>query len=81
MNRIKIGVFGAGRGVDIAKNFMLLNCDIVALCDFRPDRLEQGAKQLGNGVALYEDFDSFIEHGMDAVILANYFHEHAPFTI
>ena len=27
------------------------------------------------------DFDSFIEHDMDAVILANFFHEHAPFAI
>lgn len=81
MEKIRIGVFGAGRGVDLAKNFMLLNCDIVALCDNRPDRLAAGAKRLGDGVALYEDFDRFIEHRMDAVILANFFHEHTPYAI
>ena len=81
MKRIKIGIFGAGRGVDIAKNFMMLNCDVVALCDFRPDRLAYGAERLNHSVALYDDFDKFIEHGMDAVVVANYFHEHAPFAI
>lgn len=81
MERIKIGVFGAGRGASIAKNFMMLNCDIVALCDNRPDRLQSGAKKLGGDIALYDDFEKFIEHGMDAVIIANYFHEHAPYAI
>ncbi|MBQ7039637.1 MAG: gfo/Idh/MocA family oxidoreductase, partial [Clostridia bacterium] len=81
MEKIKIGVFGVGRGMDIANNFMLLNCDIVAICDFHKERREAAAKKLGEGTAVYEDFDSFIEHDMDAVILANYFHEHAPFAI
>ncbi len=81
MDRLKIGVFGAGRGVDLAKDFMLLNCDIVALCDNIPERLKKGAKRLPDGVALYDSFDSFVEHDMDAVILANYFHEHAPYAI
>jgi len=81
MEKIKIGVFGVGRGMDIANNFMLLNCDIVAICDFHKERREAAVKKLGDSVAVYEDFDSFIEHDMDAVILANYFHEHAPFAI
>ena len=81
MKKWKIGVFGTGRGLDIAKNFMLLNCDIVAICDFHKDRLAAAASYLGEDTAVYEDFDSFIEHDMDAVILANYFHEHAPYAI
>lgn len=81
MSKIKIGVFGAGRGVDIAQNFMLLNCDIVALCDCRRDRLKRGSERLPESTALYDDFDSFIEHDMDAVVLANFFHEHAPYAI
>ena len=48
MKKIKIGVFGAGRGVDLAQNFMMLNCDIVALCDFIPERLKKGASRLGD---------------------------------
>ena len=81
MKKIRIGVFGAGRGTDIAKNFMLQNCEIVALCDNRPARLQAGAKKLGGDIALYDDFDKFLDHGMDAVILANFFHEHAPYAI
>lgn len=81
MKKIKIGVFGTGRGMDIAKNFMLLNCDIAAICDFHKERREKAAKSLGNSVAVYDDFDKFLSHGLDAVILANYFHEHAPYAI
>lgn len=81
MKNLKIGVFGAGRGVDIAKNFMLLGCDIVALCDSRKERIDEGIKNLGKSVQVYEDFDEFINHPMDAVIIANFFNEHAPYTI
>ncbi|MBR6728598.1 MAG: Gfo/Idh/MocA family oxidoreductase [Clostridia bacterium] len=81
MKSLRIGVFGVNRGMDIAKNFMLLNCEIAALCDFRRENLEQAAKGLGDDVGLYEDFDAFLNHGLDAVILANYFHEHAPYAI
>ncbi len=81
MKRYRIGIFGVGRGMDIAKNFMLLNCEIVAVCDFHKDRLAAALAKLDKDTAAYEDFDSFIEHPMDAVILANYFHEHAPYAI
>ncbi len=81
MKRIKIGVVGGGRGATLAQNFMLLNCDVVALCDDIPERLELGKKRINNGLALYSDFDEFIKHDMDAVILANFFHEHAPYAI
>ena len=81
MEKIRIGLFGAGRGINLALNFMLQNCEIVALCDFNEKRLTAGAARIGPGAALYRDFDSFIEHDMDAVILANYFHEHTPYAI
>ncbi len=81
MKKIKIGIFGAGRGIDIANNLMLLDCEIVALCDFNEERLNNGLKELPEGVAVFSDFDSFIEQEMDAVVLANYFHEHTPYAI
>jgi len=82
MKNLKIGVFGAGvRGLDLAKNFLLLNCEIVAICEFRTERKEVAEKIFGTNISWYDDFDSFIEHDMDAVILANYFHEHAPYAI
>jgi len=78
--KIKIGVVGVGRG----KSFMqgasdLINMKLVAICDTWEERLEKVGNEYG--VATYTDYERFLEHDMDAVILANYFHEHAPFAI
>ena len=81
MERIRIGVFGAGRGAYVAKNFMLLNAEIVAICDHHKERLESAMKGFDQSVVAYEHFDDFIEHPMDAVILANNFYQHAPYAI
>ena len=81
MEKIKIGVFGVGRGMDIVKNFLLQGCDLVAICDNHDERREAVAKTLDKSVAVYDSFDKFLEHDMDAVIVANYFHEHAPYSI
>lgn len=81
MKKFKIGIFGAGRGIDIAQNMILLGCEIVALCDFNEKRVRDGLDKLGMEVPVFENFDDFIEQEMDAVVLANYFHEHAPYAI
>ena len=81
MEKIRVGVFGVGRGMDLAKNFMLLNADIVAICDNHKGRREAAMARLDKSVAVYDNFDAFIEHPMDAVILANNFYQHAPYTI
>ena len=84
MKKLKIGVFGAGvRGRSLARTLLALNCDIVALCEFveREEELQKTAKEMPEGVALYHDFDEFINHEMDAVILTNFFPEHAPYAI
>ena len=83
MKKIRIGIVGAGRGMDLATNFIMLNCDIVALCEFDPKRLQRLSERnkLDPSIKVYSDFDEFLNHGMDAVVLANYFHEHAPLAI
>lgn len=81
MKQIRIGIFGTGRGISIAKNFMKLDCDIAAICDSHPERLRQAADSLGGTAAVYTDFEAFLDHGLDAVVLANFFHEHAPYAI
>jgi predicted dehydrogenase len=53
--------------------------ELVAICDTWKERLTEVAQKLG--VAAYTDYDRFLEHDLDAVVLANYFHEHAPFAI
>ena len=81
MKKLKIGIMGSGiRGVYIAKDFMLLNCEIVAACETNPKKIEFAKEHLGD-IPFYSDFDEFLDAGMDAVILANYFHEHAPYAI
>jgi predicted dehydrogenase len=77
---IRVGVVGVGRGRSFAAGASeLVGMKLVALCDTWEQRLQEiGTK---HNVATYTDFDKFLEHDMDAVVLANYFHEHAPFAI
>ena len=74
--RIRVGVVGVGRGLSMGTRVTL---ELVALCDTWEERLTTAGESLG--VETYTDFDTFLGHDMDAVILANYFHEHAPFAI
>jgi predicted dehydrogenase len=76
---IRVGVIGVGRGQTFARQAESAGMELVALCDIWEARLNEVAK--GFGVAAYTDYDRFLEHDMDAVVLANYFHEHAPFAI
>lgn len=77
---IRLGIVGLGRGLTFIKqNHPSFNMELVALCDTWAERLEQVGRE--NDVATYTDFDEFLEHDMDAVILANYYHQHAPFAI
>lgn len=81
MKKLRIGVFGAGRGMDLAGYFIDLNSEIVAICDNHKERLKTALAKLDKPVATYESFDKFIEHPMDAVILANNFYQHAPYAV
>ena len=83
--KLKIGVFGAYRGMTMIR-VLLKHPDaaLVAICDkYRPalEKAREAAQEAGIEVALYEDFESFFRHDMDAVVLANYANEHAPFAI
>jgi len=82
MKKVKIGILGAGvRGTALAQTFLLLDCEIVAFCEFREERRTVITETFGNDIAIYDDFDAFLNHDMDAVVLANFFHEHAPYAI
>ena len=82
MKIIKIGVFGLGRGNELIKDILGNNGEIVALCDKDTAKMERINKGLGGTAAMYTDFDAFINHeGLEAVLIANYFHEHAPYAI
>ena len=84
-NKLKIGVFGAGRGMTMMK--VLANhpdAALVAVCDKHVptlDKVRDLAKENNLEVACYENFEDFFLHDMDAVVLANYATEHAPYAI
>jgi len=76
---IKVGVVGVGRGRSFAYAAEHAGLKLVALCDTWEQRLERLGRELD--VTTYTDYDEFLAHDMDAVMLANYFHQHAPFAI
>jgi len=76
---IKVGVIGVFRGMSFVPSAVHVGMKLVALCDTWEEKLYSA--EVGDGVARYTDYDEFLNHDMDAVILANYFHEHAPFAI
>ena len=83
MKKIRIGVMGAYRGTGMINYCKTAgNAEVVAICDKWVEGLEK-QKELNKGydIAYYDNFDDFIKHDMDAVVLANYANEHAPFAI
>lgn len=77
---IRVGVIGVGRGSGFARGAgSMVGMELVAICDTWEEKLKTVSQELK--VAAYTDYDKFLEHDMDAVILANYFHQHAPFAI
>ena len=76
---IKVGVIGVFRGMSFVQNAALAGMKLVAVCDKWEEKLY--SPEINSDVARYIDYDEFLTHDMDAVILANYFHEHAPFAI
>lgn len=85
MSKVKIGVFGAFRGLTMINVLARHpNAELVAICDKYEPSLEQCkrvAAETGSKIALYTDFEEFFKQDMDAVMLANYANEHAPYAI
>ncbi len=82
---LKIGVFGAYRGMAMIKFCAKFpGTELVAICDKSEEALEKTKKVIEEENAntrLYKDFDEFFKEDMDAVVLANYATEHAPYAI
>ena len=84
--KLRIGVFGAYRGMTMIR--VLLNhpdAVLTAICDRYEPALRRAAEEAQKagleGLALYSSFEDFFRHDMDAVVLANYANEHAPYAI
>lgn len=83
MKKVKIGVLGVFRGKSMIRYCAQAdNAEVVAICDKNETWLKNTQQELGiDSVTYYTSFDEFLNHDMDAVVLANYAHEHAPFAV
>ena len=83
MKKVRIGVLGAYRGSAMINYCNVAdNAEVVAICDKWEEGLRiQKEAHPNENITYYTDFDDFINHDMDAVVLANYANEHAPFAI
>ena len=86
MAKVKVGVFGAGRGMTMIRQLLHSeDAELVAVCDkYKPllDSCRKEAESCGlYDITYYERFDDFFNHDMDAVVMANYAHEHAKFGV
>lgn len=83
MSKMKVGVMGAYRGSSMINYCAIAdNAEVVAICDKWEEGLAiQRELHKDLSVTYYNNFEDFIKHDMDAVVLANYAHEHAPFAI
>lgn len=83
MEKVRIGVLGAARGETMMKYCALAdNAQLVAVCDKNEYYLSVVKSHLkDDSITYYVNFEDFLQHDMDAVILANYANEHAPFAI
>ena len=80
---IRVGVLGVGRGrsmIDYCRS--VKGAKTVAICDNYIPMLELAKKDYeGEGVTFYDNYEDFLTHDMDVVVLANYATEHAPFAV
>ena len=83
MKKAKIGVIGVGRGKSMMNYCKIAeHAELVAICDKWEEGLQRCKAQNEDlDITYYTDYDEFLKHDMDAVVLANYANEHAPFAI
>ncbi|MBR3781330.1 MAG: GNAT family N-acetyltransferase [Clostridia bacterium] len=80
---IRVGVLGVGRGRSMIEYCRSVKgAKTVAICDNYIPMLELAKKDYeGEGVTFYDNYEDFLTHDMDVVVLANYATEHAPFAV
>ena len=54
---------------------------VVALCEKDPQRMRRGAALLPNLEARYADYEAFLAHDLDVVLVANDAMAHVPYVI
>ena len=86
MSKIKIGVLGGTRGLDFLTRVLVnLPCaEVTAICEAHAglrEKIRSAAQALPGRLEVFSDYDEFLSSGVDAVIIANFANEHAPYAI
>ena len=83
MAKLRFGIIGGGRGASFVSSIRASGAEVVAYCEKNEKPVARLKKELPDmdKVMFYSDYDEFLKHDMDAVILANYFSEHTPYAI
>ena len=78
--RIKLGIWGLGRGQSFIQSAKVLNIDVVAGCDFHESVRESFRKNCP-AAFITPDEDEFLAQDFDAVLVATYCPDHAAHAI
>lgn len=78
--RIRLGIWGLGRGMSFFQTCSSLNIDVVAGCDYVPYMRERFARDCP-GAFVTDNEDEFLARDFDAVLLATYCPAHAKDAI
>ena len=82
MRKLKLGIFGLWRGGSFVHIINAMeNAEVHAICDFDEERLAFMTKECPEGVIACKNFDELLDSGIEAVLLCNYFHQHAACAI
>ena len=86
MTKLKFGILGGTRGLDSLYRVFLRHpyAEVSAICEkFKPVSEKIRIELAGSGIEarVFEDFDEMLDSGIDAVLIANYANQHAPYAI
>ena len=81
--KLRIGVMGLIRGEFVLRVARLMPDDVImaAVCETNEAQIERVRPLFGPETKVFSDFDEFLESGLDAVVLCNFFHEHTEYAI
>ena len=78
--RIRLGIWGLGRGMSFYHSCKALNIDVVAGCDFN-EHMRNRFKDAQPAAFVTADGDEFLKQDFDAVLLATFCPAHADDAI
>ena len=79
--RIRLGIWGLGRGTSFIKAAKAVNIDIVAGCDYSQSLRDRFREQCPDAFITADENEFLSFRDMDAVLIATYFEKHAEHTV